>query len=280
MRQAFGQPKLSSYLDSVIKFTRRVGGFNNCSPGSDELRDQIYNGVGTTIKHPWTMIHSHFAIMGGFAFDTGTGVESFLPGQRTRVTLSNRGVYALAQNAPEFLPNFSEQQIQDKSKANNLAKTLVCLQATWFCLQCVSRLGINLSISLLELNTFAHALCTLIIYLLWWDKPLDVEEPALIEGAEMHEICAAMCMRSKIGTVRKSSHFSIGHTTNANIWVDGIGLAFGVDIGTPEALVWQTKSMPNLDCPIYNDIDIDSAEAITCHYPQSVPPCSLFDSFS
>lgn len=102
MRQAFGQPKLSSYLDSVIKFTRRVGGFNNCSPGSDELRDQIYNGVGTTIKHPWTMIHSHFAIMGGFAFDTGTGVESFLPGQRTRVTLSNRRVYALAQNAPEF----------------------------------------------------------------------------------------------------------------------------------------------------------------------------------
>ena len=39
MRQAFGQPKLSSYLDSVIKFTRGVGGFNNSSPGSDKLRD-------------------------------------------------------------------------------------------------------------------------------------------------------------------------------------------------------------------------------------------------
>jgi len=121
MRQAFSQPKLSSFLDSVIKFTRRVDRFNNSSPGSDELRDQIYNVVGTTRKHSWTMIHSHFAIMGGFAFDTGTGVESFLPGQRTRVILSNRGVYALAQNSPEFLPNFSEQQIQDKSKANNLA---------------------------------------------------------------------------------------------------------------------------------------------------------------
>jgi hypothetical protein len=59
------------------------------------------------MKHPWTVIHSHFAIMGGFAFDNGTGVESFLPGKRTRVTLSNRGVYALAQKAPEFLPNSS-----------------------------------------------------------------------------------------------------------------------------------------------------------------------------
>lgn len=41
----------------------------------------------------------------------------------------------------------------------------------------MSRLGQRLGISLLELNTFVHALCTLVTYLAWWKKPLDVEDP-------------------------------------------------------------------------------------------------------
>ncbi|KAK3389829.1 hypothetical protein B0H63DRAFT_507320 [Podospora didyma] len=39
---------------------------------------------------------------------------------------------------------------------------------------------IELGISLLELNTFGHAVCTLVIYALWWHKPLDIEELELI----------------------------------------------------------------------------------------------------
>ena len=35
-------------------------------------------------------------------------------------------------------------------------------------------------VSLLELNTLAYALCAFLTYLLWWEKPLDIEEPLLV----------------------------------------------------------------------------------------------------
>lgn len=46
------------------------------------------------------------------------------------------------------------RRYQDKSQADDLDKFLVCLQTRFF-------------ISLLELNTFAHAIYALFIYLLW-----------------------------------------------------------------------------------------------------------------
>ena len=35
------------------------------------------------------------------------------------------------------------------------------------------------------------------MYLLWWDKhPLDIEEPTVLRGSMVREMCAPMCMRS------------------------------------------------------------------------------------
>lgn len=39
-------------------------------------------------------------------------------------------------------------------------------------------------ISLLELNTFGHAFCALIIYLMWWDKPSDLPKPFVIHNGD------------------------------------------------------------------------------------------------
>jgi hypothetical protein len=76
--------------------------------------------------------------------------------------------------------NISKKDLQDKSKANGLAKSLVCLQAAWFCVQCLARVAQALPVTLLELNTFAHSTCALLVYILWWDKPLDVEQPTYL----------------------------------------------------------------------------------------------------
>ena len=40
----------------------------------------------------------------------------------------------------------------------------------------------RIPISLLELNTFAHAICALLIYFLWWEKPFEVDYPTLLDG--------------------------------------------------------------------------------------------------
>ena len=76
--------------------------------------------------------------------------------------------------------DISKKYLQDKSKANGLAKSLVCLQASWFCVQCLVRVGQALPVTLLEINTFAHSVCALLVYILWWSKPLDVEQPTYL----------------------------------------------------------------------------------------------------
>lgn len=40
----------------------------------------------------------------------------------------------------------------------------------------------RIPISLLELNTFGHAVCALAIYILWWEKPFEVEYPTLVQS--------------------------------------------------------------------------------------------------
>lgn len=40
-------------------------------------------------------------------------------------------------------------------------------------------------ISLLELNTFGHAVCALLIYLCWWKKPLDISDTTFFEQSQL-----------------------------------------------------------------------------------------------
>lgn len=110
--------------------------------------------------------HNYFAIMGGFAFDTEVSGCDILPQGRTRITLTGAGVLALAEFVQQRLPRISVADIDDKSKANRLAKTIAVVQAAWFTAKCITRLAVRLSISLLELNIFSHAICTLVTYIL------------------------------------------------------------------------------------------------------------------
>lgn len=145
------------------------------------------------------MTHSFYATMGGFAFDTSDAGPNFLPNHRSRLCISVNGLEYIAEKAPELIPDIAETNIKDKSKADSLAKFLVCLQALWFCVQCMTRITQRKAISLLELNTFAHAFCALLIYALWWHKPQDVEEPTLLQGEKEWEMCAFLCMNCSQG---------------------------------------------------------------------------------
>ena len=139
----------------------------------EEVRDRRF------IKHSestcsaassWTPIHSFFASTGGFAFDfddtDGFGHEglqesstkdtymSVSQDNMKRATITARGMALLAKCG--HLPNVPEGDIADKSKANDLAKFLVVLQASWMLLQVLGRLIARLPITLLEINTVAH----------------------------------------------------------------------------------------------------------------------------
>lgn len=143
------------------------------------------------VRHVWTMVHGHYVAMGGLHCPQPPYKSPSLK-DLANPTLTSLGFKTLCEHHPELIPDISEDQIRDKSKANGLTKTLVCLQAAWFCAQCISRLAQHMPVTLLELNAFGHSICALIIYGLWWHKPYDVETTTCLEGENAKYFTAAV----------------------------------------------------------------------------------------
>ncbi|PBK58881.1 hypothetical protein ARMSODRAFT_899977, partial [Armillaria solidipes] len=81
-----------------------------------------------------------------------------------------------ANDATSTPPPSSPQSstIEDKSKGDALSKTFSILQLSWFVVQCIARAIQHLPITLLEMTALAFAGLSMIMYLLWWYKPLNV----------------------------------------------------------------------------------------------------------
>ncbi|KAF1974371.1 hypothetical protein BU23DRAFT_461731, partial [Bimuria novae-zelandiae CBS 107.79] len=155
-----------------------------------------------------TAFHGQYTAMGGFALEFSHAAKratSDILRYQRRITLTPDTLKDLAELHPDFIPNISEAEILDKSKASAFAKTLVCIQAGWLCVQRLVRLAQNLSISLFELNTFAHSICTFLVYLMWCDKPLDIGEPSFLQSGAYDAINAAYQVLPTITHYRTST---------------------------------------------------------------------------
>lgn len=82
---------------------------------------------------------------------------------------------ALLEQQKIEMPTITEEDIQDRSKADGLGKALVILQIFWFVVQVIARRLQGLVITPLELVTLAFAAFNAIMYYFWWNKPLNVE---------------------------------------------------------------------------------------------------------
>ncbi|KAK4161497.1 hypothetical protein QBC43DRAFT_323439 [Cladorrhinum sp. PSN259] len=135
----------------------------------------------TRRKHPWTIKHSWYGYMGGFVIDTTPkpSEDAIIEGS-PRVALREHALHLLAIKG--WLPDLPVGEIEDKSKADGLAKSLAAVQSAWMILQCIMRWSSGLYVTSLELNTLAHAICALVIFILWWDKPLDIQHPTVLTG--------------------------------------------------------------------------------------------------
>ncbi len=126
--------------------------------------------------------------MGGFAYfalDDGGEVS------QTPVKLTSRGVRFLMEHEPDLIP--------DRSKSSSLGNMLLFFQVAWFCLSCASRLGEHLPLSLLEVTTLAHGLCTLASYAARRPKPQNIDEPTWIsmEGERAREALSLLRLVSE-----------------------------------------------------------------------------------
>ncbi|KAI9507069.1 hypothetical protein F5148DRAFT_999850 [Russula earlei] len=113
----------------------------------------------------WTTAHGFFAVMGGFMeYDGNRPVRVLLPDQLGSYSLTGNGDF----------PRIAKAEIEDRSKGDAVSKTLVVMQTVWFVMQCIARGVQGLPVTELELVTVAFATLNLVMYLLWWDKPLNV----------------------------------------------------------------------------------------------------------
>ncbi|KAG8812280.1 hypothetical protein FRC19_003268 [Serendipita sp. 401] len=158
-----------------------------------------------------TRRHGFFIIMGGFhkfsradisksaPFDpalsdrlVGSGVEQVSTDERGEEEhgepdhpLDRYDVCRLLDDGRLQLP--LEVEIDDKSKSDWIAKSLVLFQTLWFVVQCIARKMDHLPLTELEVVTLGYALLNLVIYVIWWDKPQKVARPIRVFCGELPE---------------------------------------------------------------------------------------------
>jgi hypothetical protein len=75
--------------------------------------------------------------------------KKFIPGS-LQPSITARGSLFLAKYGG--LPELSEKRIVDKSKADNVAKCLVCIQVGWFFVELIGRVVKRLHVTFLEFH--------------------------------------------------------------------------------------------------------------------------------
>lgn len=124
-----------------------------------------------------------FVVMGGFVVDlhppnkTTAGV---VPPRPQTTTLTSYGFLKYLDEGYIHRSTFLKESINDKSQSSAISKSLAGLQAMWFMVQCVSRWSVGLTLTLLEIHVAIQVLCTAVLYVFWWWKPLDVSTPIKI----------------------------------------------------------------------------------------------------
>jgi hypothetical protein len=77
-------------------------------------------------------------------------------------------------------PTLSDAEINDRSKADWIVKSLAILQSLWFTTQLIGRWAQGLAVTTLELFTLGIVICAIITYSLSWEKPFDVQVPVVL----------------------------------------------------------------------------------------------------
>ena len=134
------------------------------------------------LERQWSTTHGFFMIMGGFhLFERSlkeTGKDNRNISQEDDKPL--HPLQALDLEDCDGYESFimpTKAEIQDRGKSDWLAKSLVLLQTSWFIMQCIARAREHLLVTHLEIVTLAYAAMNFVIYIFWWNKPLNVNRP-------------------------------------------------------------------------------------------------------
>ncbi len=118
------------------------------------------------------------------------------------------------------VPDITPEEVTDKSKGNWFTKSLALLQIGWFVLQLLGRVAQGLETTPLELFTLGAVACTIVSYINWWAKPLDVNTSTAVSLASIHKISSKTFFAPL-------EHYRLGEQVSdskAQSWLDGLRL--------------------------------------------------------
>lgn len=115
--------------------------------------------------------------MGGFSIlvkdRDGEGMST------RRIRVNPRDFVKIAKRRELEFP--TQAELMDRSKGDWISKSITSIQIIWFVCQLIGRAVQKLPVTTLELFTCAIVACTLVTYAAWWNKPLDVQRPVLLD---------------------------------------------------------------------------------------------------
>ncbi|KAI0196549.1 hypothetical protein EV127DRAFT_416860 [Xylaria flabelliformis] len=162
----------------------------------------------------WT--YCFYVAMGGLTVDV-TPIYS----EVSHMTITPTGLVLLAEH--NHFIEIPKRTINDKSKADGLAKVLVCLQVAWLIIQSIGRAAKGLPIALLEIHVLAHVACALLLFGIWFKKPLDVYDAITVNSSAFEDEVALMLVIS-IANEQQQKEWRGGYNTDHSItaqkWVN------------------------------------------------------------
>jgi hypothetical protein len=96
-----------------------------------------------------------------------------------RIRVDPRDFVKIAKHRELEFP--TQAELMDRSKGDWISKSITSIQIIWFLCQLIGRAVQKLPLTTLEPFTFGIVACTLVTYAAWWNKPLDVQRPVLLD---------------------------------------------------------------------------------------------------
>ena len=153
----------------------QMGGFKLACSQNDAYRWVSWR---STLYQEWRMLRREYAYPSRLGDDIWERVLHFYEFRQ------------LLQEHKIDFPSTTEAEIDDRSKGDALSKGIALLQITWFIIQLIARRVQGLTITELELTTAALAGLNSVMYVFWWNKPLDVRCPIVIRTKAVEKMLA------------------------------------------------------------------------------------------
>jgi hypothetical protein len=184
----------------------------------DSNQTVLQENVVNQENHHWDSEQAFFAVMGGFAVE-----NDYLNENNSKVTIRRiitvDGVLQLARLG--LIHSIDPEDINERSKADSIAKMFVLSQITWFGLQVIGRLSSDLPVTPLELHTAIHVACTIIMYLIWMKKPYDIRGSILLNGTDAKNM-GALFNFYRVTSELHAQAFAEYETARASYWKDRV----------------------------------------------------------